>query len=90
MNDTSFEESTVTLTKGSSLALIDDTASVHIIQNGTWTDGIAQAKVEPGAPKVNQNFIGNDTHQIGPFPTAGTFKLFCTVHTDMNLTITVK
>src|SRR5579884_2660769 len=76
MNDTNFEESSVTLSKGGSLTLVDDSASVHIIQNGTWDNGIVQAGAEPGAPSVDQNFAGNDTHQIGPFTTSGTFKLF--------------
>jgi plastocyanin len=90
MNDTNFEEDSVTLSKGSSLTLVDDSTSVHIIQNGTWDNGIVQAGAEPGAPRVDQSFVGNDTHQIGPFTTAGTFKLFCTVHTGMNLTVVVK
>jgi plastocyanin len=90
MSDTNFEEKSVTLSKGSSLTLVDDTDSVHIIQNGTWKDGIVEAGVEPGALRVDQNFVGNDTHQIGPFTTAGTFKLFCTVHSGMNLTVIVK
>lgn len=90
MNDTNFAEDSVTLSKGSSLTLIDDSASVHIIQNGTWDNGIVQAGAEHGAPRVDQSFVGNDTHQIGPFTAAGTFKLFCTVHTGMNLTVIVK
>src|SRR5436190_15398323 len=36
MSDTNFLESTVTITKGSKLTLIDDTATPHIIQNGSW------------------------------------------------------
>jgi plastocyanin len=90
MSDTNFKENAVTLSKGSSLTLVDDTDSVHIIQNGTWDNGIVEAGIEPGAPRVDQTFAGNDTHQIGPFTTAGTFKLFCTVHPGMNLTVIVK
>jgi plastocyanin len=90
MSDTNFLESTVTISKGSMLTLIDDTATPHIIQNGSWVDSNAQPSVEKGAPKVDQNFSGSDTHDVGPFTTAGTYKLYCTIHAGMNLTVTVK
>jgi len=90
MGASAFLQTTVTISKGSSLTLIDDAATEHIIQNGAWdsSDNV-QAASEPGAPKVDVTFNGNDTHDIGPFTTAGTFKLYCTVHPGMNLTITV-
>ncbi len=90
MNSSNFEQSSVTLSKGSSLTLVDDAAVVHIIENGTWNNGTAEPGAEPGAPKVQQQFSGNDSHDIGPFNTAGTFKLYCTVHPGMNLTVIVK
>jgi plastocyanin len=90
MNSTNFEQSSVTISKGSSLTLVDDAAVIHIIQNGSWENGNAKPATEPGAPKVNQQFSGNDTHSIGPFNTAGTFHLYCTVHPGMNLTVIVK
>jgi len=90
MSDTNFLESTVTIPKGSKLTLIDDTGTPHIIQNGSWVDSNAQPGVEQGAPKVDQNFSGSDTHDVGPFTTAGTYKLYCTIHAGMNLTVTVK
>jgi plastocyanin len=90
MSDTNFLESTVTISKGSMLTLIDDTATPHIIQNGSWVDSNAQPSVEKGAPKVDQNFSGSDTHDVGPFTTSGTYKLYCTIHAGMNLTVTVK
>ena len=90
MSDSNFVLSTVTISKGSSLNLIDDTGTVHIIQNGTWTNNTPILKKENGAPIVNQTFTGNDTHATGPFNTAGTYDIFCTVHPGMNLTVTVK
>jgi plastocyanin len=90
MNSSNFEQSSVTLSKGSSLTLVDDAAVIHIIQNGSWQNGNAKPATEPGAPKVNQQFSGNDTHSVGPFNTAGTFHLYCTVHVGMNLTVIVK
>jgi len=90
MSDSNFVQSTVTISKGSSFNLIDDTSTVHIIQNGTWNNNTPSLKKESGAPIVNQTFTGNDTQAVGPFTTAGTYHIFCTVHPGMNLTVTVK
>ena len=90
MGDTTFMQSAITIKKGGSVNLIDDTATPHIIQNGTWDNGTAKPGKENGAPTVQQQFVGNDTHQIGPFATAGTFQLYCTIHPNMNLTVTVQ
>ena len=90
MNDTNFVQPSVTIKKGESLNLIDDAAVVHIIQNGTWNNGTAQPSKEPGAPTVQAQFQGNDQHAVGPFNTAGTYKLYCTVHPGMNLTVIVQ
>lgn len=90
MSDSNFVQSTVTISKGSNLNLINDTSTVHIIQNGTWNNNTPVLKKENGAPIVNQTFTGNDTQAIGPFTTAGIYDIFCTVHPGMNLTVTVK
>lgn len=90
MSDTNFVQSTVTISKGSSLTLVDDAAVIHIIQNGSWVNGAAQPANEQGAPTVQVQFQGNDSHDVGPFNTAGTFHLYCTVHPGMNLTVTVQ
>jgi plastocyanin len=90
MGDTNFLQSSVTISKGGSVTLVDDAAVIHIIQNGSWVNGSAQQGKEAGAPTVQVSFQGNDTHSIGPFNTAGTFHVYCTVHTGMNLVITVQ
>lgn len=91
MGQTTFLVPSITIPKGSKLTLIDDAAVPHIIKNGSWdASGTAKPAKEAGAPTVNQNFSGNDTFTIGPFPTAGTFRIYCTIHTNMNLTIIVK
>ncbi|HEU5227784.1 MAG TPA: plastocyanin/azurin family copper-binding protein [Ktedonobacteraceae bacterium] len=90
MNDTNFVQPAITIKKGESVNLVDDVAVVHIIQNGTWNNGVAEPRQEPGAPTVQQNFQGNDQHPIGPFNTAGVFHVYCTVHPGMNLAITVQ
>ena len=90
MNDSNFVQPSVTISKGSSLTLVDDSAVVHIVTNGTWDNGMQNPKKEAGAPTVNEYFQGNDTKTVGPFNTAGTFQLYCTVHPGMNLTVIVK
>jgi plastocyanin len=86
-----FAQSSITISKGQSLTLVDDSSAGHVIANGSWVNGTAQASQEPGAPVVNNlQFNGNDSHTIGPFNTAGTFHLYCTVHQGMNLTVIVQ
>jgi plastocyanin len=90
MNETSFLQPGVTIHKGGSINLIDDVAVVHIIMNGSWVNGTAQTKKENGAPTINVNFGGSDSHVIGPFNTVGTYHLYCVIHTNMNLTVVVQ
>lgn len=92
MAQTSFAQSSVTIRKGSSLILTNDTSAVHIIANGSWVNGTAQSKQEPGSPAVNQIQFGDSgqSETIGPFTTAGTYHLYCDVHPNMNLTVIVQ
>jgi plastocyanin len=90
MGGTDFVQKSVTIQKGDMLNLIDDAASTHIIVNGSWVNGTAKPATEPGAPTVNQQYVGNDSAPIGPFNTAGTFQLYCTIHQNMNLTVIVQ
>jgi plastocyanin len=89
LTSTNFAVSSITIPKGSMLKLVDDVDVVHILKNGSWVNGNQVPKKEAGAPTVNVTFNGNDTHEIGPFNTPGTYHIFCTVHPNMNLTITV-
>jgi plastocyanin len=90
MGGSNFIESAITIKKGQSLNLIDTTASPHIIVNGYWQGSTQHPEKEAGAPTVNLNFSGNDTHATPPFNTAGVFKLYCTIHGGMNLVVTVQ
>lgn len=91
MTSDNFAQPSVTISKGSSINLVDDTSAVHIISNGSWVNGSPQPKVESGAPVVSSlQFNGNDSHTVGPFNTAGTYHLYCTVHQNMNLTVIVQ
>jgi plastocyanin len=86
-----FVQSSITLHKGASLTLINDSSNSHIIANGLWENGTAQTVQEPSAPQVNaMQLTGNSTVSIGPFTTAGTFHLYCTIHQNMNLTVVVQ
>jgi plastocyanin len=92
MGNTTFLQSSVTISKGSSLNLIDDVAVLHIVSNGSWVNGVAQPATEPGAPAVS-NVQFNSAGQsmaVGPFNTAGTYHLYCSVHQNMNLTVIVQ
>jgi plastocyanin len=90
MGGASFLQSSITIAKGDMLNLDDTAASPHTITNGSWVNGVQKPAVEPGAPKVYVQFNGNDSAAVGPFNTAGTFHLYCTIHQGMNLTVIVK
>lgn len=92
MGQTNFTQASITLSKGSSINLINDAAVTHIIANGMWKNNTAQPGAEPGAPSVNnlQFTTAGQSQTIGPFATAGTFHLYCSVHPGMNLTVTVQ
>ncbi len=91
MCGTNFEQTSITISKGQSLMLVNNSSAPHIIANGSWVNGSAQPGKETGAPAVNNLQIGGNASQtIGPFTTAGTFHLYCTVHPGMNLTVIVQ
>jgi plastocyanin len=72
------------------VTLVADTSTPHIIANGAWENSSPKRAKEPGAPEItNVQVNGNSSQSIGPFTTAGTFKLYCTIHAGMNLTVHV-
>lgn len=90
MGPADFIQHSITINKGDSITLIDDVAVGHIIKNGTWAGSKPSESQESGAPTYNATFVGNDNSTLGPFPTAGTFHFYCTVHPGMNLTVIVQ
>ncbi|HEY4386923.1 MAG TPA: plastocyanin/azurin family copper-binding protein [Ktedonobacteraceae bacterium] len=91
MDNTIFLSSLITIKKGEHITLVSDTLISHTIANGTWENGSSKPAKEPGAPAVNNVLVGgNSIATIGPFTSAGSFKLYCTVHPGMNLTVIVQ
>ena len=90
MGVSSFEQTSVTIPKGSKLLLIDDGQFPHILDNGTWNGSTPHIQAETGAPAVSNVSVNSGSVEIGPFTTAGTFHIFCTVHQGMNLTVIVQ
>ena len=91
MNTTNFVSSSITIKKGERITLVDDTLIPHTIANGTWENGTAKPAREPGAPEFKDVQInGSSQDTIGPFTTTGTFHLYCTIHSGMNLTVVVQ
>jgi plastocyanin len=90
LSASTFAQSSITITKGSKLTLVNDTSAFHNIQNGTWVNSAIKPVKENGAPMIKAPINGNDTQSIGPFTVAGTYHLCCVVHPGMNLTVIVQ
>jgi plastocyanin len=92
MGSTNFVQSSITISKGSSITLINDMATTHIISNGMWENSTPKPQQEAGAPVVDKMMFNSSgqTQTIGPFNTAGTFHYYCSVHVNMNLTVIVQ
>lgn len=88
----SFSQSSITLSKGAKLTLIDDGAYHHNISNGSWVSGQPTFDNQAGEPLVQNKDINaaGASIVIGPFTTAGTYHLFCSIHQGMTLTIIVQ
>jgi plastocyanin len=91
MGDRDFLQHSITIRKGGNITLVANTATPHIIANGSWNGNMPKPGREPGAPEVNNvNVNGNSSQIIGPFTTAGIFHLYCTIHPEMNLIVSVQ
>jgi plastocyanin len=91
LGQANFLISTISITKGQSIDLVDTVSSNHVIVNGQWVGSRQEPKKEPNAPDVNVTVsAAGQSKTVGPFATAGTYNIYCNVHQGMNLTITVK
>jgi len=91
MNPTNFVQTTRTIQAGQTL-LFDDSVGgggLHIICLGTdqQCDTSADGPSDLKSPGFTINPGGTKSVT---FPTAGTYKITCTVHPSMNLTVTVQ
>lgn len=88
----SFSQSSITISKGATLQLIVDGTFHHKISFGTWSLGQPAPESLPGEPVMKTWDIeaSGASTTIGPFTTAGTYHLFCSIHTGMMLTIIVQ
>lgn len=90
-NAMSFEQSSVTIRTGQDLQLMNDGSAMHIIDLGTWQQGVAKPEQEPDAPQVHSEQLnGNGSLTLGPWTKPGTYQLYCPVHPNMNLTVVVQ
>lgn len=85
-----FEQSCITLSKGGTLKVVQDQTSFHILDYGQWNGGSAQPATYAGAPAMKDLQLSGASVSIGPFTTAGTYHIYCTVHPNMDLTVVVK
>ncbi len=90
MGGADFLQKSVNLKKGESVNLVDDSSSPHIVVNGSWDGSTQKPAQEAGAPTVKLQFNGGDSAPMGPFNTAGTFHVYCTIHQGMNLEVIVQ
>ena len=91
MSASAFVTPCVNITKGSKVTLIDDVQVLHIINNGSWDSSSNQVTTkEPGAPTIANVSISGGQMDIGPFTTAGTYHILCSVHVNMNLVVNVQ
>jgi hypothetical protein len=90
MSATNFVQNVVLVPKGAKLRLVDDGNVEHVLQNGFWQGTTPSNQIEPGAPTVQNRDINGGSLEIGPFTTAGTYHIYCSVHVGMNLTIVVQ
>ena len=86
---TTFQEACVNVAKGSKLQVVPVVNSLHILDNGSWVNGQQVPMTEAGAPTVSNVQVTAGTVSLGPFTTAGTYHIYCTVHPNMNLTVIV-
>lgn len=92
LTSNTFSPNIIALHTGDTLTVIDDGPIPHILVNGSWSasnPNQAQPATESGAPVINNVQLNNDTKVLGPFATAGTYHIYCSVHPGMNLTVIV-
>ncbi len=85
-----FEQTCITLKKGGTLKVAQDKTSYHILDYGQWNGSTAAPATPANAPKLKDLILQGPSVSIGPFTTAGTYHIYCTVHPMMDLTVQVQ
>jgi plastocyanin len=90
-NATNFTQPSVTLKKGQTLQVTNNASDMHMLSLGRWQSGVARPEQEAGAPSVsNLQLNANSSVTIGPWNTPGTYYIYCTIHPNMMLKVTVQ
>ncbi|GLV53207.1 hypothetical protein KDH_00620 [Dictyobacter sp. S3.2.2.5] len=89
MGANNFLQPEVDIKKGQKIDLVNTANDQHVLANGQWQGSKQVKTTTPGAPSVNLTVQGNQTSTIGPFNTAGTFHIYCTIHQGMDLVVKV-
>lgn len=91
LSGVTFSPDIIALHAGDTLTVVDDSPTPHILANGAWSaSNQAQPGTEQGAPVIANVELNNNTKVLGPFTTPGTYHIYCTVHSGMNLTVVVQ
>lgn len=91
LNVGSFSQTSMSLKKGESLTIVDSGSYHHNLSMGRWISGHPVLQKEAGAPNLRNKDVNGAgvTVVVGPFNTAGTFYIICSLHHNMQLKITV-
>lgn len=92
LNANGFSQNSITLSKGEKLTLIESGSYHHKISDGSWVNGQPIFSQQTGQPYLRNWDVSTAgaSKVIGPFSTAGTYHLYCSIHTGMMLTIIVQ
>jgi plastocyanin len=90
MGMSSFDQTSITIAKGSKLLLVDDNSIPHVLANGSWVNGQPQTENQAGQPLLNNVTVNGNSITIGPFTIAGTYHIYCRIHAGMMLTVIVQ
>jgi plastocyanin len=91
LNVGSFSQPSISMKKGESLTIVDSGSYHHNLSMGRWISGHPVLQKEAGAPNLRNKDVNGAgvTVIVGPFNTAGTFYIICSLHHNMQLKITV-
>ncbi|HXR66900.1 MAG TPA: plastocyanin/azurin family copper-binding protein [Ktedonobacteraceae bacterium] len=90
MGMSTFDQTSITIAKGSKLLLVDDNSIPHVLANGSWVNGQPQTENQAGEPLLNNVTVNGNSLAIGPFTIAGTYHIYCRIHPGMMLTVIVQ